>query len=123
MRYLLIAGFTALTIFGQQPAPDNTKANERDKDRGNVTADQQESGKGDTKILAEIRRGVVNDKTLSTYAHNVKIVVQNGSVVLRGPVRTQAEKETVGRIAGTFVGAGRVTNSLEIAPDKDKDSK
>ena len=61
----------------------------------------------------------MDDKTLSTYAHNVKIVTQNGQVTLKGPVRTEDEKKTVEAKATEVAGAGHVTNQISIAPAKD----
>ena len=60
----------------------------------------------------------MNDKTLSTYAHNVKIVAQDGQVTLKGPVRTEDEKKTVEAKATEVAGAGHVTNQISIAPAK-----
>ena len=37
----------------------------------------------------------MDDKTLSTYAHNVKVIAQDGQVTLKGPVRTEDEKKVV----------------------------
>jgi osmotically-inducible protein OsmY len=37
----------------------------------------------------------LSDKSLSTYAHNVKIISQNGTVTLKGPVRSDDEKRAV----------------------------
>ena len=37
----------------------------------------------------------MKDKSLSTYAHNVKIVTQDGQVTLKGPVRSEDEKKAI----------------------------
>ena len=74
-----------------QPAPDNAKVNERDKDKSQPTADQQKENRSDRDITQQIRQSVMNDKSLSTYAHNVKIISQNGMVTLKGPVRSDDE--------------------------------
>jgi osmotically-inducible protein OsmY len=60
----------------------------------------------------------MNDKTLSSYAHNVKIVSQDGQVTLKGPVRTEAEKKSVEDKATALAGAGHVTSEISIAPVK-----
>ena len=103
---------------GAQTPPDNTKVNKRDRAEGAVTADQQKENASDREIAQKIRRAIVADKTLSTYAHNVKIVAQNGKVTLKGPVRTDDEKKTVEAKATEVAGAGRVTNEITIAPAK-----
>jgi len=56
------------------------------------------------------------DKTLSTYAHNAKILVHDGQVTLRGPVRSDAEKHAVEGKAKQLAGAGNVTNDLTVQP-------
>lgn len=100
------------------PAADNTGVNKRDRDGGNPTADQQKNDKSDLDLTAEIRRAIVKDKSLSTNAHNVKIIVKDGAVTLRGPVASREEKATVERKAVEVVGhgKGKVTNELAVAP-------
>lgn len=100
----------------QQPAPDNTKVNERDKDQSQPTADQQKDNHSDRDITQQIRQSVMKDKSLSTYAHNVKIISQNGVVTLRGPVRSEDEKRTIETKAAEIVGQDKVTSELEVKP-------
>jgi hyperosmotically inducible periplasmic protein len=101
----------------QTPA-DNTKVNKRDRAPDAVTADQQKENTSDREITQKIRSALVEDKTLSTYAHNVKVVAQDGRVTLKGPVRTEDEKKAVEAKATEVAGAGHVTNQLTIAPEK-----
>ena len=103
---------------GAQTPADNTKVNKRDRAEEAVTADQQKENAINREIAQKIRRALMADKTLSTYAHNVKIVAQNGLVTLKGPVRTDDEKKTVEAKATEVAGAGRVTNEITIAPTK-----
>src|SRR5205814_5397284 len=77
----------------QTPAPDNTKVNQRDRTDNSTTADQQKENRSDRELARQIRRAIVKDKSLSTYAHNVKVVVQNGTVTLKGPVRSEDDKK------------------------------
>jgi osmotically-inducible protein OsmY len=98
------------------PAPDNSKVNERDKSKAAVTADQQKLNASDQQITRNIRSMVVKDKALSTYAHNVKIVTQNGKVTLKGPVRTEDEKSSIESKAKSVAGDGNVTSEIEVAP-------
>jgi hyperosmotically inducible protein len=101
-----------------QPAADNTAMNKRDRDGANPTADQQKNDKSDLDLTAEIRRAIVKDKSLSTNGHNVKIIVKDGDVTLRGPVASREEKAAVEKKAVDVVGKakGKVTNELAIAP-------
>jgi osmotically-inducible protein OsmY len=57
---------------------------------------------------------VVKDSSLSTLAHNVKIVSVNGSVILRGPVNTEEEKTVIASKAQAIAGADKVVNQLEV---------
>ena len=58
----------------------------------------------------------MQDKSLSTYAHNIKIVTMDGKVTLKGPVRSDDEKSAINAKAVAVAGADNVTNNLEIAP-------
>jgi osmotically-inducible protein OsmY len=99
------------------PAPaDNTKLNQRDKNAAQPTADQQKNTRSDRDITQQIRRAIVEDKSLSTYAHNVKIITQNGQVTLRGPVRSDDEKRAVETKAAELAGENRVTSQLDVKP-------
>ena len=102
----------------QQPPADNTKVNKRDRAKGAITADQQKENANDREITQKIRRALMDEKSLSTYAHNVKIVTQAGEVTLKGPVRTAGEKQIVEAKAAEVAGAGHVTNQISIAPAK-----
>jgi len=100
----------------QQTAPDNTKMNKGDAQKGAITADQQKMNLADREITRKIRAAIVGDKSLSTYAHNIKIITQDGKVTLKGPVRTEKEKADVEAKAAAVAGATNVTSEIAIAP-------
>jgi hyperosmotically inducible periplasmic protein len=102
----------------QQPQPDNTKTNERDRAKSEPTSDQAKNNRSDREIMRDIRKALVDDKSLSTYAHNVKIIAQNGKVTLKGPVRSEEEKNIVEQKAGEVAGPGNVTSELTVKPAK-----
>jgi len=77
------------------PQPDNTKINKRDRNADEATADQQKGNATDRELTRQIRRSIVADKSLSTYAHNIKIISQNGAVTLKGPVKSDDEKKAI----------------------------
>lgn len=121
VRALVVSGIaTAVPLFAQA---DNTKANAGDRAKGAVTADQQKENPTDRALTQKIRQALVHDKTLSTYAHNVKVISQDGHVTLKGPVRSQEELKTVEAKATTVAGAGRVTNELTVAPPESGKTK
>src|SRR6266852_5064186 len=96
---LLLAASTVVPSRAQssegQAKPDNTKVNKRDKNPGEVTADQQKMNASDRTLTAKIRKSIMADKALSTYAHNVKVISQNGTVTLKGPVRSDDEVKSL----------------------------
>jgi hyperosmotically inducible protein len=100
----------------QQTAPDNTKNNKGDAQTGAVTADQQKQNPADRMLTKKIRASIVDDKTLSTYAHNIKIISQDGKVTLKGPVRTAKEKADVEGKAAAIAGDTNVVSEIEVAP-------
>lgn len=114
-----VLGLTAGSAFAQT-APDNTKVNKRDRAEGAVTADQQKHNPTDVELARKIRAALTDDDTLSTYAQNVKVIVRDGKVTLKGPVRTAAEKTSVAAKAIEVAGKDHVVNNLSVAPDKDK---
>ena len=102
----------------QQAAPDNTKTNAGDQEQSKPTAGLQKEDASDRNITRQIRQSVMKDKSLSTYAHNGKIISQNGTVTLRGPVRSDDEKRAVEAKAADVVGQDKVTSELQVAPKK-----
>src|ERR1700689_401264 len=94
------------TTTGTAPPADNTRMNQRDRDASQPTADQQKENRSDRDITQQVRRSIVKDKSLSTYAHNVKIITQNGQVTLKGPVRSDDEKRSLEAKAAEVAGAG-----------------
>jgi hyperosmotically inducible protein len=118
---LLLLGCGAL-VFAQDtasqsaPASDNTKVNQRDRDPNEPTADQQTENRSDRDLTQQIRQAITADKTFSTYAHNVKVITQNGQVTLKGPVRSEDEKQAVEAKAAAIAGDGKVTSELTIKP-------
>jgi osmotically-inducible protein OsmY len=100
-----------------QNAPaDNTRMNQRDRNANEPTADQQKDNRSDRDITQQVRQSIMKDKSLSPYAHNVKIVTQNGQVTLKGPVRSDDEKRAVEAKAAEVAGQDKVTSELDIKP-------
>jgi hyperosmotically inducible periplasmic protein len=109
--FLALAALTMATPgVAQQTAPDNTKINRE----AQPTADQAKNGKSDLKLMQEIRHAVEKDSSLSTYAHNVKIVASHGKVTLRGVVRSEEEKKSIESKAVEIAGAANVNNMLSV---------
>ena len=123
MKRSILSFVSALALMGAcsvalaqspPPAPNNSGVNVRDRNAGAMTAGEQSNAKGDVELTRQIRRAVMKDNSLSTTAHNVKIVSANGAVTLRGPVNSEHEKVAIGRMAKTIAGARNVNNELEV---------
>lgn len=96
-------------------APDNTDRNKRDRDGATKTPLDQSDASSDVKITAAIRRSIMDDKSMSVDAQNCKIIAdKSGVVTLRGPVASQAEKDSIEAKAKAVAGVNRVDNQLEV---------
>ena len=95
--------------------PDNSGRNVRDRDDQNKTTGDQSENEADRTITQNIRRAVTADDSLSTNAKNVKIITNNGTVTLRGPVKSEKEKAEIEAKAKQVAGVKSVDNQLEVA--------
>jgi len=102
-------------VTAAKAAPDNTEKNVRDRSGATLTPGDQSSSEADLALTQKIRQAVVADDSLSTNAHNVKIITNNGIVTLRGPVNSAQEKAAIDAKAQQIAGATKVKNELEIA--------
>ena len=93
---------------------DNTKVNKRDTAKHEVTADQQSNSKADVEVTRAIRQAIVKDSSLSTYAHNIKIITVGGKVTLKGPVKSVEEKSKAESLATACAGVTKVENQLSV---------
>lgn len=113
-------------LWGQQSdstrqAPDNSQTNRRDRNQSEPTAEQQKENQSDRELAARVRQALVKDKSLSTYAHNVKVIAQDGTVTLKGPVRSEDEKQTVeAKAAEAAGGADKIKSELEVSTKSTK---
>jgi len=118
LKLLTSALAFGLMCVAQQTPPDNTKTNQRDREKTAKTADQAKNNTSDRELMQKIRKSIMDDKTLSTYGHNVKIIAENGKVTLKGPVRSAEEKQSIEQKATEVAGAGNVTNELTVKAAK-----
>jgi osmotically-inducible protein OsmY len=92
---------------------NNSGVNSRDAGGDTLTPlDQSKGSKRDVEITRRIRNLVTSDKSLSTNAHNVKIISLNGVTTLRGPVNTAEERARVGKLARQV--ASEVHDELDV---------
>lgn len=112
---VLLAEETAVVPKEGDKKPDNTARNDRERNANEKNPIDQNENKADLAITQNIRKAIVADKSLSTYAHNIKIITQDGSVTLKGPVRTADEKIQVEAKALEVAGQGKVVSQIEVA--------
>jgi hyperosmotically inducible periplasmic protein len=106
----------AFALANAQTAADNTRQNSSDPINKAATADMQKNDQEDLALTRQIRASVMADKSLSTYAHNIKIVSINGNVTLNGVVRSQKERDAIEVKTKTIANNGSIINNLKIAP-------
>ena len=128
-RFAALASASALTLAGAtacdktggetsttttSSAADNTGVNARDKDASAVTPMSQGNDVADIQTTANLRKALMADSTLSTNAKNVKVVTAGGTLTLRGPVDSAAEKQNIDAKAHSVAGGNAVVDELEI---------
>lgn len=104
---------TTTTAMDTKPAADNTKVNERDRHE-TVTPTDQGNSRSETDITAAVRKGIMDDESLSFDAKNAKVVTTGTKVTLRGPVKTAEERATIEQIAKKTTGVTDVDDQLEV---------
>jgi osmotically-inducible protein OsmY len=90
--------------------PDNSAQNANQ----NQTAQSQSNSQADRDTTARIRKALIADKDLSMYAHNIKIITRNGSVTLKGPVKSDDEKQKVEADAAGVVSRDSLVDQLTV---------
>ena len=123
--FILFALIGAFTLgFPWPPTSEQNSDNTRQSRSPDATrSDQQGQSSKDRELTRKIRRAVVSDKSLSTNAHNVKIIVRNGVVTLRGPVRAEEEKNAINAKAAQIVGASNVKDEITVMPKSWRDRR
>lgn len=106
---------TTADTAGTAVPPDNTGINKRDRDDANPTAGDQSHSPADLDLVRRIRESIEADDSLSANGKNVKVITRDGNVTLRGPVKDENERKSIGDKAAKIAGAGRVENQLEVA--------
>ena len=96
------------------PDADNTQMNRADRKNAQPTAQNQSGAKADRELAAAVRKAIVRDKSLSTNAHNVKVIAKDGTVTLRGPVRSDDEKTKVSELTRHVEGVSNVDDQLLV---------
>ena len=115
---LALAFLCAPTILSGMPVVAQSSTAQADNSAQNKnagsTADNQSNSQADRLTTANVRKAIMADKGLSVYAHNVKILTHNGVVTLKGPVKSDDEKQQVSNDAAGVVTQDKVVNQLTV---------
>jgi len=109
-------GCGSVVLAQDQATPSSANADNSAQNKNHqTTAEQQSENSSDRMLTKKVRQALVADKSLSTYAHNVKIIAQNGNVTLKGPVNSEAEKQSIASKAADVAGGpDKVVNDLTV---------
>lgn len=70
----------------------------------------------DAQLQASVRQAIQNDSSVSDMGHNANVIVADGAVVLRGQVKSDAEKTRIDTLVRQVGGVKEVTNELDVKP-------
>ena len=115
LQLITVAGITlaAASVMAQDQntKPDNSAQNKHQAQ----TAQSQSSAASDRELTAKVRKAIIADKDLSTYAHNIKIITQNGAVTLKGPVKSDQEKQKIESDVAGVVSRDSIVDQLTVS--------
>jgi len=95
---------TAPTVQTQSDWVD--KPADRDQERPDLKADEN--------AVQLIRRSLSADKSLPTNGKNVRLIVSDGTITLRGLVKSEQEKLIIAAMARQYAGTKYIENPLEV---------
>lgn len=99
-------------------APADHSAQNMQAENKKLDAQSQGHSKADVELTRKIRQAVVKDDSLSTNAHNIKIITMDGNVILKGPVKSIEERKKIESLARKVAGKAPVKSDLEIEIEK-----
>ena len=79
-----------------------------------ITAGDQSNKPADLAMVKKIRQELMRDDSLSTKAKNVKVIVLNNGVTLKGPVNTDMEREAILKHAYTTAPKHKIYNQISV---------
>lgn len=101
---------TGVVVAKQDTSPNPRVVSQED----GMTAGDQSNKPADLETVKMIRRELMKDDSLSTKAKNVKVIVANNGVTLKGPVNTAAERETILKHAYTSAPKHKIYNQISV---------
>ncbi len=101
---------TGVVIARQDISPNPRVVSQQD----GMTVGDQSNRPADLETVKRIRRELMKDDSLSIKAKNVKVIVANNGVTLKGPVNTTAEREAILKHAYTTAPKHRIYNQMSV---------
>lgn len=101
---------TGVVIARQDISPNPRVVSQQD----GITVGDQSNRPADLETVKRIRRELMKDDSLSTKAKNVKVIVANNGVTLKGPVNTAAEREAILKHAYITAPKHRIYNQMSV---------
>jgi len=115
LALLAVMGVFGLAAPWSRPSEqnsENSQVTRPSNSNSSASADEQAQSTKDRELARKIRRALVTDKSLSTYAHNIRIIAQSGTVTLKGVVRSEQEKSAIISKAIQIAGANNVKDEI-----------
>lgn len=109
---VVVAKQDASVIVAKQDAGPNPRVVSQLGD--NMTAGDQSNKPADLDTVKRIRRELMQDDALSTKAKNIKVIVANNGVTLKGAVKSAAEREIILKHAYTTAPKHRIYNQISV---------
>jgi hypothetical protein len=97
------------------PTQDNSTMTQHDP---HTTGPAISSGRTDREVAAKVHQALMQDATLAADARNVKVTSQNGTVMLKGTVRSEEEKQAIETKAAEVSNGAKVVSSLSVVPSQ-----
>ena len=113
---LLMTGLATegLAATNDRTKPDNSAVNQRDQSVTEVTAQNQSTALPAFETTRKIRAELTTDANLSTYAKNIKVIVVNDLITLKGPVTSEAERIKIARVANNIAPEYKIENQIQV---------
>lgn len=80
-----------------------------------VPRDRTSTGTQDQELAQRVRRVIMDDATMSASTQNLEVTATGGTVTLRGTVKTQSEKDSIGAKVKSLAGVTSVINDLTVS--------
>ncbi len=107
----IAATFVSTGAFAKQEATPNPRVVSQEEQ---ITAGDQSNKPADLAMVKKIRQELMKDDTLSTKAKNVKVIVLNNGITLKGPVNTDMEREAILKHAYTTAPKHKIYNQISV---------